>query len=152
MLSLIWFSCWNVFPLAYLHNYNMFTCLLVIARGLTDKQMDGTKYQAFLLFNEKQSFRKLGEIIYRQSRSGEIYVRRDALSVVFSSGRILYSNIITYGGNGLRQLWELVFANGSSLLGKGLVGFGLQNSAIVWIRGRPDDLGDVTSMCISMIS
>ena len=105
--------------------------------------MDGTKYQAFLLFNEKQSFRKLGEIIYHQSRSGEIYVRRDALTVVYSSGRLLYSNIITYGGSGLRQLWSLVFADGSTSLGKGLVAFGLQNSAIVWIRGRPDDLGDV---------
>lgn len=117
-----------------------------LARGLTDKQMVVAKYQAFLLFNEKQSFRKLGEIIYRQSRSGEIYVRRDALTVMFSSGRILYSNIITYGGNGLRQLWELVFTDESSLLGKGLVGFGLQNSAIVWIRGRPEGLGDVTGV------
>ncbi len=117
------------------------------ARGLTDKQGgDGTKYQAFLLFNEKQSFRKLGEIIYHQSQSGEIYVRRDALTVAFDSGRILYSNIITYGGSGLRQLWGLVFADGSTLLGKGLVAFGLQNSAIVWIRGRPDGLGDVSGM------
>ena len=113
------------------------------ARGLTDRQTDGTKYQAFLLFNEKQSFRKLGEIIYHQSRSGEIYVRRDALTVVYSSGKLLYSNIITYGGSGLRQLWRLVFADGSTLLGKGLVAFGLQNSAIVWIRGRPDELGNV---------
>lgn len=116
------------------------------ARGLTDKQGgDGTKYQSFLLFNEKQSFRKLGEIIYHQSQSGEIYVRRDALTVAFDSGRILYSNIITYGGSGLRQLWGLVFADGSTLLGKGLVAFGLQNSAIVWIRGRPDGLGAIQS-------
>ena len=109
-----------------------------------DKQVDGVKVQAFLLFDEKQSFRKLGDIIYQQSRSGEIYVRRDALTVMFRE-RILYGNLITYGGNGLRQLWDLVFSPGSPLLAnKGLVALGLQSAAIVWTQRRPAGLGNVT--------
>ena len=57
-----------------------------------------TKMQVLLIFNEKQSFRKLGDIIYQLSqRSGEIYVRRDALTILFGR-RILYGNIMTYGG------------------------------------------------------
>ena len=99
--------------------------------------------QAFLLFDEKQSFRKLGDIIYQQSKSGEIYVRRDALTVHFDE-KILYGNLITYGGNGLRHLWDLVFADNSPLHGKGLVALGLQNAAIVWTKRKPGGLGNVT--------
>ena len=113
-------------------------------RGHTEKQSDGMKVQAFLLFNEKQSFRKLGDVIYQQSKSGEIYVRRDALTVIFDNNQILYGNLVTYGGNGLRQLWDLVFSEESTLLGKGLVGFGLQNAAIIWTRRKPAGLGNVT--------
>ena len=114
-------------------------------KGLTDKQAsDGLKVQAFLLFNEKQSFRKLGDIIYQQSKSGEIYVRRDALTVIFDDNKILYGNLVTYGGNGLRQLWKLVFSEGSTLLGKGLMALGLQNAAIVWTNRKPAELGNVT--------
>jgi len=123
---------------------------LSAAKGISEKQ-DCTKFQAFLLFNEKQSFRKLGEIIYHQSRSGEIYVRRDALSVVYSSGKILYSNIITYGGNGLKQLWSIVFGDGSTSLGKGLAGFGLQNAAVFWLKGRPQALGNVTGKKLQLL-
>ena len=108
--------------------------------------------QAFLLFDEKQSFRKLGDIIYQTSKSGEIYVRRDALTVHFGD-KILYGNLLTYGGNGLKQLWLLVFGVASPLRGKGLVALGLQNSAIVWIRRKPAGLGNVTgcvSVCLSV--
>lgn len=116
-----------------------------LGKGLTDKQAsDGLKVQAFLLFNEKQSFRKLGDIIYQQSKSGEIYVRRDALTVIFDDNKILYGNLVTYGGNGLRQLWKLVFSKGSTLLGKGLMALGLQNAAIIWTNRKPAELGNVT--------
>ena len=119
------------------------TTLFFSGKGI-DKQVDGVKVQAFLLFEEKQSFRKLGDIIYQQSRSGEIYVRRDALTVIFKE-KILYGNLITYGGNGLRQLWDLVFSKGSPLLAsRGLVALGLQSAAIVWIRRKPPGLGNVT--------
>lgn len=54
--------------------------------------------QLLLIFNEKQSFRKLGDVIYQLSeQSGEVYVRRDALTVLFE-GKILYGNVMTYGG------------------------------------------------------
>ena len=119
--------------------------LTILGKGLTDKQAsDGLKVQAFLLFNEKQSFRKLGDIIYQQSKSGEIYVRRDALTVIFDDNKILYGNLVTYGGNGLRQLWKLVFSKGSTLLGKGLMALGLQNAAIIWTNRKPAELGNVT--------
>ena len=71
-------------------------------------------------------------------------MRRDALTVIFNNNRILYGNLVTYGGNGLRKLWELVFAEGSTLLGKGLVALGLQNAAIVWINRKPKGLGNIT--------
>lgn len=109
----------------------------------TEKSLEGVKVQVFLLFNEKQSFRKLGDIIYQQSKSGEIYVRRDALTVIFDNNRILYGNLVTYGGNGLRRLWELVFSEGSTLLGKGLVALGLQNAAIIWLNNKPKQLGNI---------
>ena len=117
-----------------------------------DKYCDGVKVQVFLLFNEKQSFRKLGDIIYQQSKSGEIYVRRDALTVIFDNNRILYGNLVTYGGSGLKHLWQLVFAERSTLLGKGLVALGLQNAAIVWMNNKPKDLGDITGVyvCVCM--
>lgn len=102
--------------------------------------------QVFLLFNEKQSFRKLGDVIYQQSKSGEIYVRRDALTVIFDNNRILYGNLVTYGGNGLRRLWDLVFAESSTLLGRGLVALGLQNAAIIWINNKPKKLGNIIGM------
>ena len=112
-------------------------------RGSSSRQVDGAKCQAFLLFDEKQSFRRLGEIIYHKSKSGDIYVRRDALAVLFDTGQLLYGNIITYRGNGLGELWKLVFADGSNLLGKGLVAFGLQNLAIIWVKGKPRGLGNI---------
>ena len=50
---------------------------------------------------------------------------------------------MTYGGNGLRQLWDLVFAENSALVGKGLVALGLQNAVIVWINSKPKALGGI---------
>ena len=100
--------------------------------------------QAFLLFNEKQSFRKLGDIFYQQSKSGEIYVCRDALTVVFDHTKILYGNLVTYDGDGLRQLWELVFTKDSMLVGKGLLGLGLQSSVFVWLNGKPKGITNIT--------
>lgn len=117
--------------------------LLHAGKEHADKYSDGVKVQVFLLFNEKQSFRKLGDIIYQQSKSGEIYVRRDALTVIFDNNRILYGNLVTYGGNGLRRLWDLVFADGSTLLGKGLVALGLQSAAIIWLNNKPKELGNI---------
>lgn len=105
---------------------------------------EGLKVQAFLLFNEKQSFRKLGDFIYNQSKSGEIYVRRDALTVIFDHTKILYGNLVTYGGSGLRQLWDLIFAKDSTLVGKGLLGLGLHNSVIVWLNRKPKGLRNIT--------
>ena len=99
--------------------------------------------QALLLFDDKQSFRRLGDIIYQQSKSGEIYVRRDALTIMFGE-KILYGNLVTYGGNGLRQLWDLVFTEDSPLHKKGLIALGMQNAAIVWTRRKPSGLGNVT--------
>lgn len=58
---------------------------------------ESIRAQALLIFDEKQSFRKLGDIIYQLSQSGEIYVRRDALTVLFGP-KITYGNILTYGG------------------------------------------------------
>ena len=58
---------------------------------------DIVRSQAVLLFSEKQSFRRLGDIIYQLNQSGEIYVRRDALTILFGS-KIMYGNILTYGG------------------------------------------------------
>lgn len=60
--------------------------------------------QLLLIFNEKQSFRKLGDIIYQLSeQSGEIYVRRDALTVLFGR-KILYGNVMTYGGEAIPMM------------------------------------------------
>ena len=68
----------------------------------SDKRVDKEmiRSQAVLVFSEKQSFRKLGDIIYQLNQSGEIYVRRDALTILFGS-RIMYGNILTYGGKEL---------------------------------------------------
>ena len=111
-------------------------------KGL-ERPVEGLKVQAFLLFEEKQSFRKLGDIIYQQNKSGEIYVRRDALTVIYGE-QILYGNLVTYGRSGLRQLWDLALAEGSPLRGKGLVALGLSNAVIVWPRKKPSGLGNVT--------
>lgn len=139
-----------LFHLTYAHAWtctctHIYTCThtIIIGKEHIDKH-DYLKVQAFLLFNEKQSFRKLGDVIYRQSKSGEIYVRRDALTVIFDNNRILYGNLVTYGGNGLRKLWELVFTGGSVLLGKGLMALGLHGSLIVWINSKPKGLGNIT--------
>ena len=128
------------FLLALTHCLVSFT-----GKDYSDKQgHDEVKVQAFLLFNEKQSFRKLGDVIYQQSKSGEIYVRRDALTVIFDNNKILYGNLVTYGGNGLQKLWGLVFTEGSTLLGKGLVALGFQSAVIVWINGKPKGLNSIT--------
>ena len=74
-------------------------------------------------------------------------MRRDSLTILFDT-RILYGNVLTYGGNGLRQLWQLIFAEGSLLCRKGLVAFGLQDAAIVWIGRKPNGLGSVTGMLV----
>lgn len=68
-------------------------------KGSSEKVVDkeSIRAQALLIFDEKQSFRKLGDIIYQLSQSGEIYVRRDALTVLFGP-KIMYGNILTYGG------------------------------------------------------
>lgn len=113
-----------------------------LGKGL-EKPSEGLKVQAFLLFEEKQSFRKLGDIIYQQNKSGEIYVRRDALTVIYGE-HLLYGNLVTYGRSGLRQLWNLVFARDSPLQGKGLLALGLLNAVIVWPRKKPNHLGCVT--------
>ena len=121
-------------------NISFLSCYL--GKGL-EKPSEGLKVQAFLLFEEKQSFRKLGDIIYQQNKSGEIYVRRDALTVIYGE-HLLYGNLVTYGRSGLRQLWNLVFARDSPLQGKGLLALGLLNAAIVWPRKKPNRLGCVT--------
>ena len=121
-------------------NISFLSCYL--GKGL-EKPSEGLKVQAFLLFEEKQSFRKLGDIIYQQNKSGEIYVRRDALTVIYGE-HLLYGNLVTYGRSGLRQLWNLVFARDSPLQGKGLLALGLLNAVIVWPRKKPNHLGCVT--------
>jgi hypothetical protein len=106
---------------------------------------DVARPQVLLIFNEKQSFRKLGDIIYQLNQSGEMYVRRDALTILFGN-RIMYGNIITYGGNGLHQIWKLITPEGSVLQSKGLVAIGLQNSLMIWINGKPQGLGEITNV------
>ena len=128
------------FLFGQLCNFFFLSCHL--GKGL-EKPSDGLKVQAFLLFEEKQSFRKLGDIIYQQNKSGEIYVRRDALTVIYGE-HILYGNLVTYGRSGLRQLWNLVFGKGSPLHRKGLLALGLLNAVIVWPRRKPSHLGCVT--------
>ena len=71
-------------------------------------------------------------------------MRRDALTVIFDNNSILYGNLVTYGGNGLKKLWDLVFSDSSTLLGKGLVAVGLQSAAIIWINNKPEGLGNIT--------
>lgn len=72
-------------------------------------ERENTRSQAILVFSEKQSFRKLGDIIYQLNQSGEIYVRRDALTILFGN-RIMYGNILTYGGE---PLWTTLRLEGS---------------------------------------
>lgn len=110
---------------------------------LVDK--DIVRSQAVLLFSEKQSFRRLGDIIYQLNQSGEIYVRRDALTILFGS-KIMYGNILTYGGSGLQQIWNLVIPPGSVFRKKGLVAIGLQNSLMIWINRKPSGLGPITEV------
>ncbi len=71
-------------------------------------------------------------------------MRRDALTVIFDHTKILYGNLVTYGGRGLRQLWDLIFAENSTLINKGLLGLGLQSSVIVWMNRKPKGLRNIT--------
>lgn len=71
-------------------------------------------------------------------------MRRDALTVIFDHTKILYGNLVTYGGKGLRQLWDLIFSEDSTLVGKGLLGVGLHNSVIVWLNRKPKGLRNIT--------
>ena len=80
-----------------------FILIFYIFKGRSNEkgvERENTRSQAVLVFSEKQSFRKLGDIIYQLNQSGEIYVRRDALTILFGN-RIMYGNILTYGGEPL---------------------------------------------------
>lgn len=139
-----WFFGWYLTKLSLkLFSQNSNTSLnCSIGKGLEKSHTDA-RVQAFLLFDEKQSFRKLGDIIYQEYKSGEVYVRRDALTVLFGE-KILYGNLLTYGGNGLSLLWQLAVTEGSLLRKKGVVALGVQNAAIVWVERKPPQLGNVT--------
>ena len=85
--------------------------LFLAGKASSEKAVDkeSIRAQALLIFDEKQSFRKLGDIIYQLSQSGEIYVRRDALTVLFGP-KITYGNILTYGGRQTRPAFPQINA------------------------------------------